>query len=640
MDMYSYQVNCNVKMYVPSIIFPQSITNRKIVLWDGYGETETSLYGIGVQNSTTQFIVPDTTAGYEFSAGTTNYVRIDNTGINIKTGTLSFNGTNIFTRQNDWSGPNNFGYISTTRMYSDQSNHNNRKIVLYQGIDNDFENYSIGIKNIEGYGWCTTFIVWDSYSGYMFSGSTSATTAQHFVSIRRSGLNIITGGLLLNGTNIFDCENNWTAKNTFSTITLNGGRQYLHPDSAINPADNVYLKLGGSTSNGDYFVLRQIGLNEEFKLAFDFGDDGNDCRVVFRNLTWPTGGGVYNTCFEIFDQSIGIGGGEVRHTSGGLFFNTNMFTRKIVMREFNNNATQFNGFGVGDLGSSNVANLYYVPNSVSAHSFRYATGAGTDATIMNMYAAYVSINVRTYLPGLVIFSSSTPPYTPPLDTIMLKNDVTNRKIILYPVQDNEFQNFSIGVQTATMQFMVNSHVDKYVFSAALSNVSKIDYAVFTNNEITFASRVNAPSFNATSDRRLKTNIKPFESQLFKIKSLSPVSFTWKETGNHDFGFLAQEVFSTYPAMRYIPEKSDGSSLDNPVDASGNPVYLAMDYSKLTTCLWKGLQESVEIIETQQTKIETQQTKIEKLETIVENQQSEIDELKRKLDKIMKMLNCE
>lgn len=56
----------------------------------------------------------------------------------------------------------------------------------------------------------------------------------------------------------------------------------------------------------------------------------------------------------------------------------------------------------------------------------------------------------------------------------------------------------------------------------------------------------ANSFQNNSDRRLKENIIPVESDI--IDKLVPVSFDWKKTKQHSYGFIAQEVQEICPEL--------------------------------------------------------------------------------------------
>lgn len=67
-----------------------------------------------------------------------------------------------------------------------------------------------------------------------------------------------------------------------------------------------------------------------------------------------------------------------------------------------------------------------------------------------------------------------------------------------------------------------------------------------------------------SDYRLKDEVIELSGGLDKIKSLRPVSFVWKKSGETDIGFIAHEI------QAVVPECVNGQK--DEVDAEGNPVY--------------------------------------------------------------------
>ena len=95
------------------------------------------------------------------------------------------------------------------------------------------------------------------------------------------------------------------------------------------------------------------------------------------------------------------------------------------------------------------------------------------------------------------------------------------------------------------------------------------------------------AYNQTSDARLK-NVTGKARGLEVISKLNPVAYNWKESGQADEGFIAQEV------MKILPNVVSGSEED----------MYQMDYSKLVTPLVKAIQEQQAIIEDLKTRIET------------------------------------
>lgn len=73
----------------------------------------------------------------------------------------------------------------------------------------------------------------------------------------------------------------------------------------------------------------------------------------------------------------------------------------------------------------------------------------------------------------------------------------------------------------------------------------------------------------TSDRELKTDIKPFTTCLDEILKLEPYTFRWKDSGDRDLGFMAQDVKTVWPSL------SEGNSIA---------------YSRFVPLLLEGLRE--------------------------------------------------
>lgn len=73
-------------------------------------------------------------------------------------------------------------------------------------------------------------------------------------------------------------------------------------------------------------------------------------------------------------------------------------------------------------------------------------------------------------------------------------------------------------------------------------------------DINASGQIQASSFNATSDARLKTNIKPltYHNSILDI----PVrEYDWKESGKHAIGFIAQDLKEVYPEL--VDENEEG-----------------------------------------------------------------------------------
>ena len=102
--------------------------------------------------------------------------------------------------------------------------------------------------------------------------------------------------------------------------------------------------------------------------------------------------------------------------------------------------------------------------------------------------------------------------------------------------------------------------------------------------------VYARAYYYTSDRVLKTNIKPITGALDKVLQLNGVSFDWKATGEAGIGFIAQDVEKIFPEF---------------VDSDSITGLKSINYGNLTTPI-------VEAIKEQQGQIEALQAEIAEL----------------------------
>lgn len=93
-----------------------------------------------------------------------------------------------------------------------------------------------------------------------------------------------------------------------------------------------------------------------------------------------------------------------------------------------------------------------------------------------------------------------------------------------------------------------------------------------------------PALFGTSDRRLKTEIEPFQDASGLIKQLNLYSFKWTESGLPENGFLADEL------QQVIPSAVIGDP--NAVDENGDPVYQQVAETKIVCYLAGALKEAL------------------------------------------------
>lgn len=122
--------------------------------------------------------------------------------------------------------------------------------------------------------------------------------------------------------------------------------------------------------------------------------------------------------------------------------------------------------------------------------------------------------------------------------------------------------------------------------------------VIANGIIKSKSKVEAQYFNATSDKRAKTNIQQANfNALDIVKDLPIYTFNYKNSDSPSIGLIAQEA-------KEIKFDNDFNLVDN-LSASGeNEDYMTLKESKLVYVLWKAVQEQQKEIELLKEEINT------------------------------------
>jgi hypothetical protein len=92
----------------------------------------------------------------------------------------------------------------------------------------------------------------------------------------------------------------------------------------------------------------------------------------------------------------------------------------------------------------------------------------------------------------------------------------------------------------------------------------------------------ATSYSTSSDYRLKNDIQPIDNGLATVSALKPVSYKWNTDRSYGEGFIAHEL------QNVIPLAVNGDK--DAVDDEDNPLYQAVDHSKIVVHLVAAIQE--------------------------------------------------
>jgi len=115
-------------------------------------------------------------------------------------------------------------------------------------------------------------------------------------------------------------------------------------------------------------------------------------------------------------------------------------------------------------------------------------------------------------------------------------------------------------------------------------------ATSASYELDVDGDVSADAFIYSSDRRLKTNLSSFAEKARGVLGLNTYEYFWKDSGEKDFGVIAQEVEKTFPELVI----------------TGDDGYKAVDYAQLVVPL-------LEVAKQQQSEIDELRGMINKLQ---------------------------
>jgi hypothetical protein len=128
---------------------------------------------------------------------------------------------------------------------------------------------------------------------------------------------------------------------------------------------------------------------------------------------------------------------------------------------------------------------------------------------------------------------------------------------------------------ATSKAMIEFNPQGYAGGIAITNFDRVGLKINSNGNSTFTGTVDAISYNAPSDYRIKENVELIGSK-FTIDNLRPVTYINKLLNKQDMGFIAHELQEQYPFL--VTGEKDG------------PVTQSVNYIGLIALLVKEIQE--------------------------------------------------
>lgn len=183
------------------------------------------------------------------------------------------------------------------------------------------------------------------------------------------------------------------------------------------------------------------------------------------------------------------------------------------------------------------------------------SGIATATTFSGNLSNTLTLNTSgTGLSGSTTFNNSG------VSTFTVTSNATNENVSGTIVARDQSGNFSAGTITASLDGTATTATNFTV--TANNSTNETTYPLFvdgatgsqgaeTDTALSYNPSTNtltAGTFNSTSDRKLKKNVRVVKNASELISKLEGVNFTWRETGEKSVGVIAQQVESYIPQL--------------------------------------------------------------------------------------------
>ena len=171
---------------------------------------------------------------------------------------------------------------------------------------------------------------------------------------------------------------------------------------------------------------------------------------------------------------------------------------------------------------------------------------------INKYQSDITGNGVSYGNGtvkIVSYSLSTVDTDPAIGIVPGTNQGATNLIVTfsYGAQDRTFQ--SAKTKKIRINVETVSDTDFRIVDCSSSGTTGGEFVEIVGDTMTGdLIMADGASIELQSDRSLKYDIKDVKSSLQQIRELRPVSFKWKSSDRHSYGFIAQEVQEQYPLI--------------------------------------------------------------------------------------------
>jgi hypothetical protein len=446
----------------------------------------------------------------------------------------------------------NINIPSTTLLKDGSDNTSTIKIIANVNVAYSYNGYNINTLGTTGNISYITYYSNPSTTTNSISGNIGLYNYGTTTSISQATVYALSGNIQLNKSTLsinsnianivmYDGANNYltTVPTTYYTLTgtNTSGNNYTINYGNVAVNSNVYLKN----------IMGMINISN-YSLPINYGTDMSySFKIVFKsNIVIPHSANIsyYRYYANITNSPVT---GNLTYISGSSINDYVNYNVPII----NNSPNTYGNVYLNKLYVENDASFnskLFVTNDVSFSNRMFVTN---DVSFSNrlFVTKDASFSNRLFVTKDASFGGNIN-----LNSLCrFPNNTNSKKLVLWDGSPND----NITSATNFFGFGISGGILRYQVDATSSSHAFYFGSDITNYVTSIAfDGVSSPSYNATSDYRIKANIIPLSDTSFSVDLLKPVTYMNKSLGKPDIGFIAHEVQEEIPFL--VTGEKDGT----------------------------------------------------------------------------------
>ena len=356
-----------------------------------------------------------------------------------------------------------------------------------------------------------------------------------------------------------------------------------------NPINNQFVNIVNSTilTNSSFSVSLWIkkngGVNVAGERIFDFADStgGNNNNNTISLLINPTSGYLKPILTNVTGNlvstatTVNVANGVWNHivwnvtsTKSTIYINGN----KTLEESLTGGSLPTTSRGYCFIGNSNNGNN----SDFTGYLDNFRFYSGKTLSYAEVYQLYTSRYYNLDVSGGILANGASTIFeavgSSVIDNIgtkgtltLLHGDASGSSSILFPSFNASGSDYAYIQYRENLPYAGNTSTEAGILTIGIDNDSGISVRdriclwasgglgyVGVNNKfptcaLDISGTVQATSYNAVSDYRVKTDIKPLDNT-YVVDGLNPVTYTNTRHGKQDVGFIAHEIQELYPFL--------------------------------------------------------------------------------------------